>query len=406
MIGDIMLSRNEFLVLFGNSTSQLGSVIFAMALNWWIVDVTGSAKVLGVVTAISLIPSVLINLFGGVLSDRLNKRNILIVTDIIAGSMCIILGFFVDDRNVNIPLVIAVNIALSISFSLFSPTMRAIIPEIIDENRIKTINSYLTTSSEIIKVSGPIVGAWLFSLDFIGISAIFIINGVSFLISAFMEFFIKYSYIQSNKEKSYFKDFIEGFKYVRREALLIRLLIAVSLVNFFIAGYNVILPVFVNSLYKDSTIYSLALSSEALGGIIGAFLLSFSKDKSKLVHISRELILCGSVFILLIFFSNLYVLYGVIFFFGFFLTRFNILFFTYIQTNIDKKLLGRVFSFIFTIAIIFMPIGNMIFGFLGDYFYKGLLPIIGIGIVLSVFILFLNKSTLEHQHTSKEQMKA
>lgn len=53
-----------------------------------------------------------------------------------------------------------------------------------------------------------------------------------------------------------------------------------------------------------------------------------------------------------------------------------------------------------------MPIGNMIFGFLCDYFYKGLLPIIGIGIVLSVFILFLNKSTFEHQHTSKEQMKA
>ncbi|MGP9077513.1 MFS transporter [Geobacillus thermodenitrificans subsp. calidus] len=114
--------------MFGNSISQLGSVIFTMALNWWIVDMTGSAKILGVVTAISLIPSVFINLFGGVVSDRFNKRNILILMDIIAGSMCILLGFFTDNNSVNIPLVIAVNIALSISFSLFSPTMRAIIP--------------------------------------------------------------------------------------------------------------------------------------------------------------------------------------------------------------------------------------------------------------------------------------
>ncbi|WP_327987414.1 MFS transporter [Geobacillus thermodenitrificans] len=386
--------------------SQLGSVIFTMALNWWIVDMTGSAKILGVVTAISLIPSVFINLFGGVVSDRFNKRNILILMDIIAGSMCILLGFFTDNNSVNIPLVIAVNIALSISFSLFSPTMRAIIPEIIDENRIKKINSYLTTSSEIIKVSGPIVGAWLLSLDFIGISMIFIINGVSFLISAFMEFFIKYSYIQSNKVKSYFEDFVDGFKYVKRDPLLIRLLVAVSLVNFFIAGYNIILPVLVNFLYKDSSIYSLALSSEALGGIVGAFLLSFSKGKAQLVHISRELILCGSVFLLLIFFSNLYVLYGVIFFFGFFLTRFNVLFFTYIQTNIDKTLLGRVFSFIFTIAIVFMPIGNTVFGFLGDYFYEGLLPIIGTGIVLSVILLFFSKSASKDKHTYKGRMEA
>lgn len=405
-MGDSMLSRNEFLVFFGNSISQLGSVIFTMALNWWIVDMTGSAKILGVVTAISLIPSVFINLFGGVVSDRFNKRNILILMDIIAGSMCILLGFFTDNNSVNIPLVITVNIALSISFSLFSPTMRAIIPEIIDENRIKKINSYLTTSSEIIKVSGPIVGAWLLSLDFIGISMIFIINGVSFLISAFMEFFIKYSYIQSNKVKSYFEDFVDGFKYVKRDPLLIRLLVAVSLVNFFIAGYNIILPVLVNSLYKDSSIYSLALSSEALGGIVGAFLLSFSKGKAQLVHISRELILCGSVFLLLIFFSNLYVLYGVIFFFGFFLTRFNVLFFTYIQTNIDKMLLGRVFSFIFTIAIVFMPIGNTVFGFLGDYFYEGLLPIIGTGIVLSVILLFFSKSASKDKHTYKGRMEA
>lgn len=99
-------------------------------------------------------------------------------------------------------------------------------------------------------------------------------------------------------------------------------------------------------------------------------------------------------------------LYGVIFFFGFFLTRFNVLFFTYIQTNIDKTLLGRVFSFIFTIAIVFMPIGNTVFGFLGDYFYEGLLPIIGIGIVLSVILLFFNKSALKHNHKYKGQIES
>ncbi|WP_253263184.1 hypothetical protein [Enterococcus cecorum] len=71
---------------------------------------------------------------------------------------------------------------------------------------------------------------------------------------------------------------------------------------------------------------------------------------------------------------------------GGFLTMFNIQFFTIVQKNVDSRYIGRVYSVIFTIAVLFMPIGSIIFGLLLNSKNLSVMLISGLGVVFSVII--------------------
>ena len=71
---------------------------------------------------------------------------------------------------------------------------------------------------------------------------------------------------------------------------------------------------------------------------------------------------------------------------GGFLTMFNIQFFTIVQKSVDSEYVGRVYSVIFTIAILFMPVGSIVFGFILNPANLLVMLICGIGVILSVVL--------------------
>lgn len=381
-------SKNATLLIGANTVSFFGDTVFLVALNWWVIQVTGSAELLGVITAIGLLPSIVLNLVGGVAADRLNKKKILVATDFLSALLCTLLAFMMNENEVNVPLVITINILLTACYSLFSPTVRSIMPEVVSGGNIKQANSLLNMSNELVKITGPMVGSFLLSLSLVGVQGVFLINAFSFLLSGVMTLFL--SYTKVSRQSSVWEDFKGGFRAFKEDMTLLRLLLVISLVNFFIAGFNIILPFYVKSEFNDSSLYGAALSAEAIGGVIGSILLGVSKRKeTRLGQISRELLFCGASFLILLISQHQVAFIVCIALFGFFLTRFNVQFFTFIQTNVAEFLLGRVFSFIFTVAIALMPLGNLFFGYLSSHFLEYMLPVIGCGIMTSMlFFIF------------------
>ena len=77
---------------------------------------------------------------------------------------------------------------------------------------------------------------------------------------------------------------------------------------------------------------------------------------------------------------------------GGFLTMFNIQFFTIVQKSVDSEYVGRVYSVIFTIAILFMPVGSLLFGFIFNSRNLFVVLISGIGIIMTVLLykVFVN----------------
>jgi len=166
-----------------------------------------------------------------------------------------------------------------------------------------------------------------------------------------------------------FSDLFEGGRYLASQKEILYLVILSAIVNFFLAAYNLLLP-YSNQMFPRVTVglYGVFLGAEAVGGLIGA---SLSSILNKVLKIKTMILYLGvsGVFLSLTpmvycVFPSAYMLALYPALFNLFLTMFNLQFFSYIQKNVDNVFLGRVFGIIFTVAILFMPIGTMTFTFL------------------------------------------
>ncbi len=389
--------RNEKLLVVGTWTSKVGDVIFDYVNNVILVHAFANKSwILALYQSSDTVIRVIFNMFGGIIADIGERKKILIVTDCISAGICFVTSYFVSTNIMALALIIG-NALLALIFSFSSPAYKSIVSDMVEKGRISVYNSIINAGQELINVVGPFIG-FVF-LKAIGAKGALIINGITFLISAFLEIFLiqinaslKEEVIHRNK---IFYGIKEGIVYLYSEKMILYLLIISAFVNFFLAGYNLLLP-YTDLIYNGmfSGFYSKAMMAEAVGGIIGSIANAKLPQKAKEKYTS---LLCtlGATGVTLIFIAIAKITYNIIlclspfFLFGAFLTIYNINFMTYVQTHVDEKYLGRVFSVIFTVAVMFMPVGSFVFSAVNITKYISGFSIIGIGIVLLSIIFYV-----------------
>lgn len=366
-------NKNFFLLVGGMMTSTIGNIIFDYVNSMWIITLKkNSSLIMAIYQSSQVIVNLILNILGGVIADRYSKKRILIITDFIFAITSFICAMF-SGNIYAIYFIIVANMILAAVNSFNSPCYRAIVKEAIVDNKIQQFNSCISAMSEIIRIIGPILG--LLSFNNLGNKGSFILIGCIFLLSVFLEVSLS---IKSNnvympeknkgikrKFHNLYKDTISGIYYISKRNDILTILIIVAFVNFFLSGYNFLIP-YTNNIYSGivQNIFSKLMIAEAIGGIIAALINSKIKmDKSKnLLLISLGL---AGVSVLLFpvigkYTNNWIILMIPIALFGLFITMFNITFATYIQLNTEEEYLGRVFSIIFTAAGLLMPIGSFI----------------------------------------------
>ena len=263
---------------------------------------------------------------------------------------------------------IIANALLALVYAFNSPTYKSLIREVIEKDRIGVFNSIAHAGSEIIRVVGPIIGVGLVGL--IGVRGALIFNALTFLVSAIAEAFLTKvidDSLSSKKKSGILSDIAEGFKYLFMEKEILFLIILSSMVNFFLAGYNLLLP-YTDVIYSSlgRNFYSKALVMEAVGGIIGSFIFTKAINKFRDNVLALILFLLGTGASLALepvaaLINNYYICLIPFALFGMLLTAFNIQFMSYVQVAVNECFLGRVFSIIFTVAVLLMPVGSFFF---------------------------------------------
>ncbi len=390
--------RNEGLLFFGRWTSKTGDIVFDYVNSVVLVHAfTKSSWVLALYQSSQTIVQIIFNLIGGAIADGGKRKKILITTDLLSAVVCLIASFFVQSKLVAVALISA-NALLALIFAFSSPTFKAIVREMVSKERIVKYNSISNAGKELISMAGPIIGVALMSL--VGARGSLIINAITFFISAISECLLVKLESEEKKEdgkekKNIIKDIKEGLKYLYNEKPVFALLVLSALVNFFLAGYNLLLP-YTDIMYEGvfEGFYAKAMAAEAIGAILGSLInskipSSFSNKYSSLtiflglngaslllvplVNIPRNQILCLLPIVL----------------FGASLTIFNINLMSYVQVNVAEEFLGRVFSVIFTVAVMFMPLGSWFFSIFNFAENINSFAIVGAGIVvLSLIYLF------------------
>lgn len=364
-----MKNRNIILILSSKSISEIGNVLFDFANNTFLAGINPTTfSLVAVYQSSESVIGILFNLFGGVTADTFRRKKIIIGTNILCGVACIILSFIFKEKWLIYAVVLA-NVILAFMSAFSGPSYKAFTKEIVKKDSISQLNSLLETTSTIIKVTIPMVAILLYKL--LGIHGVLLLDGLSFLIAALLIFFIvPINEEVAKKEKmtirGIFNDLKIGFKYVYSHKPIFIIIVLSALVNIFLAAYNLLLP-YSNQMFGEISagLYGTFLTSEAIGGFIGAMLSGFvnkellSKRLVFFLSLSGLMLMLATPFYIM--FHNIIILAFSPALFSLFLSIFNIQFFSIVQKDVDNEFLGRVFGIIFTVAILFMPIGTGFF---------------------------------------------
>jgi MFS family permease len=399
-----LFNRNFFLLWQGQFVSQLGSQAFTIAVMFWIKYQTGSATLMGLLMAVTMLPSVILGPIGGTVADRFSRRKIIILSDVLSGIAVLILAYLLYYKHSASNLIIIwlffVCVVLGVIRSFFTSAISAAIPDIVPKEKTSAANSLNQSSVQISMLAGQGLGGYLFVV--FGAPFLILIDGITYLFSAFSESFIKIpqripekSDTWQGKLKQFKDDTIEGFQYVWKHAGIRTLFFAAAFINFFAIPFVVLLPFYVeNSLNARADWYGYLLAAFGLGSLIGytiAGAIKFPANiRSTIVILTLILMsLCFPIFSLLskaLFALILMIIFGILN--GFF----NINVITILQTTIPSEIRGRIFGLLTTLTSGLMPLSMALAGIVADLLNQNIPLIYSISgmitVVLSVLTSF------------------
>ena len=375
------MNRHAVQLISRGAINKIGNMLYDYGNSVWLASMGTIGKtVLGIYQISELVTGILVNPFGGVISDRFSRRKILMTTDLVCGLLCLGISFITNDSLMIAALIFA-NIVQAIAFAFSRTANKAIITEVVDKDEIVTYNAHLELVLQVVSVCSPVFSFLV--LQFASLHMTLLLDALTFFIAFVLVAFLpkEEAKVQERRQftgKDIFSDMKDGLDYIWHQKEIFLLLLVASSVNFFFAAFEFLLP-FSNRLYGVKGAYATILTLGAIGSIIGALIAN--KFKSSMEMLLFLLILTGvGVFMmglplppLLSFSGNLVC--------ELFMTIFNIHFFTQVQTKVEGDYLGRVLSTIFTLAILFMPIAKGLMTWLPSVRMESFL-LIGAGVIL------------------------
>ena len=373
-----LLNRDFLLLWQGQAVSGIGTSLSQIATVYWLMQATGSATIMGLVSMAAAIPGVVLGPLGGALADRYPRRRLIVAGDGILGVVMVLVGiaFLTIDGAVafKVGALIVAGVLTGIVGAFFRPAVMASIPNLVPAARLNTANALnsfsLTTSMTI----GQAIGGVLFRV--LGAPLLLAINGVTYLLSAFSEWFIRMPQAVPAAPPSWRSlvaafgvDIVAGLRYVWNRAGLRNMVLAFAVLNFVTAPLVVLLPILLDqhrNLAPDWYGYLMAtmaagnLAGMALAGAVGI------DGRARMVWgIGTIFAMGGSTFVLGVattpyFFLAANAIAGV--FNGVMMVTFT----TLMQTTTPDALRGRVMSVMMTVMGGTVPVAMGLAGVLAD----------------------------------------
>ncbi|MCM1988999.1 MFS transporter [Oceanirhabdus seepicola] len=374
---------NFYLLLQGQLFSVFGDNIYDIALRVWILAKTESTAIMGVLMAVTYIPRVIISPFAGTFVDRHDRKRVLIISDIICGVSTILIGIAAIIGFLKIWMVVIVGVIVGSCSCFFYPAINSIVPDIVPKSKLIKANSIFSLINTGDNIMGNAIGGFL--VQIIGAPISFLVNGVSFLLSAISQYFIKVPQIEFTSNKvSFLQDLRDGFNFIKKSKGLKQLYIILCFFNFFASmSMMLTLPLFKANNNLGIGLYGVAMAINGVGMFLGFTMLSTIEiKKEKRFHL---FIISGIITsITMIIYSltvNFYLIAILFFINGFAVAIINSLIQSSIQISVPSNMRSKAFAFKKTLSSGLMPLGMILAGVLAEK--------IGMNIVIFVdYIIF------------------
>lgn len=414
-----LFTRNFIFLIAGQISSLIGNNTLKFALSMYVLERTGSASVFAGLLALSMIPTILLSPFGGILADRANRRNIMVALDTLSGLSVLIAGFATASGQ-DIPVIGTLLVVLSVLGAFESPTVQACIPQMLSGENIIKGNAVVNQVASIASLVTPFLGSVFYTA--LGIRPVFYAAVVCFFVTALFECFIRLDYKKPAQSAGIFtvirEDFAVSIHFLRREQPgILKLLLLAAAVSLFVAGTAVVgFPYLVRTVLGLSAAhYGAAESAMGVASILGSLCVVALAKKMRprhlviiLVFFGLCLIPCGIAFLLSLRTFTRYIILLIMFCacqLG--CSLFSTYAISMIQERTPEHLMGKVMSYVFTLSLCAQPAGQIIYGALFDRFsdsaYRVLIPsgiiICVIGLASAGFFVQLEAATPDQPDT-------
>ncbi|MEA5026138.1 MAG: MFS transporter [Erysipelotrichaceae bacterium] len=397
---DKLLNRDFVLLWQGMAFSAFGSILYSIAIGYWVFESTGSTALMGMMSSITMFIMMLLGPFSGALTDRMHRRNVLVVTDTVRGIIFLLIGYLALNNRLDVTMVIIAAFVSGICGAFFSPAASSLFPDLLPIADVVRGQSIASGTDSLIRLIGSAVsGALIIAL---GVPILILANGLFYLFSAISECFI--SPMRTKNQTSAIsasmivKDLKDGAAFALKAPGLSTMMICALVINLFSSGFSTLLIAYVLSRGLNMIQYGTIAAASSLGGLLGMLLISVLKIKeAKRYTVSMtSFILSGFFMMIGLYLGDYYSL--LIFFFIGQLTNsignalFNAAFIVY--TPQEKR--GMITGFVTSASIGGSAFSALLYGLLGEIISLTTLGIVGN--LLAVFpfiIIIMDKNTRE-----------
>jgi MFS family permease len=241
------LDRNLSLLFGGQFISRIGDRFYALALAFWVLRSTGSPERMGLVLFAASAPSILVGfMLGGVL-DRWNRKTVLIAADLVRGAAVLGATALYFMGKLNLVAILATQVVLSLASAFFNPTLSALLPAIVEKDRLARANATSQMLGGAADILGPALGG--LAVAWLGYPFAFLFDAASFLICAALNAGLRLP--RSPEErilKAPLPALASTYRFLGENRRLMAILGVVALVHCFTGSISVITPVVASSL--------------------------------------------------------------------------------------------------------------------------------------------------------------
>jgi len=361
--------RNYRYYYYGQSISLIGVWVQNIAMGWLVYRLTGSALLLGTIAFALQIPSLLITPFAGVLADRWNRRNVIIITQILLMLVAFILAGLTLTNRITVPLIIIMALVNGIILAFDTPFRQSFVPDIItrreDLSNAIALNSSLYNLARFI---GPPIGGIL--IAWVGEGWCFFINGISFVaVIAGLTAIRIQKKLRPRRFGSILSQLREGLGYSWSFLPIRYLITLVALSSFFGLPFQALLPVFAAEILQgDAQLLGLLTGALGAGALSGAIFLASRQNLNnipRITFLTAMLFAAGLAAFALSSFIVLSMIALVITGFGM-IVHFNATN-SLIQNISDEDKRGRVISLYSLTFMGITPLGSLLAGATAEY---------------------------------------
>ncbi|WP_193065053.1 MFS transporter [Oceanobacillus oncorhynchi] len=404
----ILKNKNFSLLITAESTSLFGTLFLNVALSLYVLKLTGSPEKFASVLALGIIPHIVLGTVSGSLADKFDTKRWIITLDILRGLLCLALFVIGLSGTVNMPLIYFTVIFIASCDILFTPTFMSILPTIVDKEKLVDANSVSRTTNETMKMLAPLLGTLAYTLA--GLGTVFLINGLSFFVSAIAVYLMKIpkKAPSTGKKMPFIKDISEGFRVIYADKRLMSVVSNAFLTQTFLYPFLFVgIPyIIINVLGGKNTDYGIVESIATIGAISAILVVPYTKHLGlannigigllgMLVPVGFLIFLVNPNFIDFLTGHSVYIVsyFGFINFILFLAFSFYIVYFaSYYQSNVPRESYGRFIASVVVMNGIGKVAGFKVAGMLfamDSLIYPIIFLAIGILLKLLVHIPFM-----------------